>query len=58
MKTVLHLANAPVNAYRHYRRPSPNAAEPRYFIDKLIDGVLSFAIGMGILTILFFLLTM
>ena len=41
-----------------YARPFPNAAEPRYFVDKLIDGVLAVATGMGTLTILFFLITM
>lgn len=38
--------------------PYPNAAEPRYFIDKAIDAALAIATGMGTLTILFFLITM
>ena len=44
--------------YVHYRRPCPNAAESQYFIDKLVDGALAVATGMGTLTILFFLITM
>lgn len=44
--------------YVHYRRPCPNAAEPQYFTDKLVDGALAVATGMGTLTILFFLITM
>ena len=46
------------SAYRYYRRPFPNAAEPGYFIDRLVDGVLAVVTGMGTLTILFFLITM
>ena len=45
-------------AYRHYRRPYPNAAEPQYYMNKLLDGMLSLATGMGCVTIFFFLLTM
>lgn len=41
-----------------YRRPYPNAADPRYFTTKIVDGVLSAVTGMGALTILFFLITM
>lgn len=46
------------NAYRHYRRPYPNAADPGYFIDRLIDGTLAVVTAMGGMTILFFLITM
>lgn len=46
------------SAYRHYRRPYPNAADPWYFIDRLVDGALAVVTGMGSLTILFFLITM
>ena len=46
------------SAYRYYRRPCPNAAEPGYFLDKLLDGILAVATGMGTLTIIFFLITM
>ena len=44
--------------YIHYHRPGPNAAEPQYFIDRLVDGALAVATGMGTMTILFFLITM
>lgn len=37
--------------------PYPNAAEPRYFLNKFIDGVLSVATAAGTFTILFFLMT-
>lgn len=36
----------------------PNAAEPMYFVDKLMDRILSAAAYVGTVTILFFLLTM
>lgn len=38
--------------------PYPNAAEPGYFLNKFIDGVLAVATGAGTFTILFFLMTM
>ena len=41
-----------------YRPPYPNAAEPRYYVNKLLDGLLSVATCMGCLTIFFFLITM
>lgn len=44
--------------YPHYQRPYPNAADPQYFIDKLVDGALAVATSMGTLTIIFFLITM
>ena len=46
------------SAYRHYRRPYPNAADPQYFLNKLVDGALAVATSMGCFTIFFFLLTM
>lgn len=39
-------------------RPYPNAADPRYFVDKLVDGILAVATGMGAVTIFFYLITM
>lgn len=36
----------------------PNAADRRYFLDKLTDGILSAAICVGVITILLFLITM
>lgn len=50
--------NRPAPLYIHYSRPCPNAAEPQYFIDKLVDGALAVATSMGTLTIIFFLITM
>ena len=44
--------------YPHYKRPYPNAAEPQYFIDKLVDGALAVATSMGTVTIIFFLMTL
>lgn len=38
--------------------PYPNAAEPRYFLNKFIDAVLAAVTGAGTFTILFFLMTM
>ena len=43
--------------YRHYRRPYPNAADPSYFIDKLVDGMLAVVTGLGSITFFFFLVT-
>ncbi len=36
----------------------PNAAHPRYFAGKLLDAVTSAITGLGIITVLFFLMTM
>ncbi len=44
--------------YPNYERPFPNAAEPQYFIDKLVDGALAVATSMGTMTIIFFLITL
>lgn len=59
MKAKLHIVDTRnTSAYTYYQKPYPNAAEPRYFMDKLIDGMLTLATVMGSLTIFFFLLTM
>ena len=59
MKTNLELVNNRTSSpYVYYRKPYPNAAEPTYFLDKVIDGILAMATVMGSVTILFFLLTM
>lgn len=44
-------------AYRHYNRPYPNAADPQYFLHKVLDGIIAFATGMGCVTVFFFLAT-
>lgn len=36
----------------------PNAADRSYFMEKLLDGVTAVLSSMGIVTILFFLITM
>ena len=46
------------NSAYHYRRAYPNAADKRYFAEKLLDGITSVVTGLGILTILFFLIIM
>jgi len=58
MKTKKTNKNENLYIYRHYQRPCPNAADPGYFIDKLVDGLLSLATCMGSITIFFFLATM
>ena len=39
-------------------RPYPNAADRSYYLEKLVDSILSAAICVGVVTILFFLITM
>lgn len=58
MKDHKSTKNQNLYIYRHYRRPYPNAADPSYFIDKLVDGLLSVATCLGSITIFFFLATM
>ena len=59
MKANLHIVDTRASStYTHYQKPYPNAVEPSYFMDKLIDGMLALATVMGSLTIFFFLLTM
>lgn len=58
MKTVTRKRNHCTNHYRQYARPYPNAADPQYYIDKLVDGVLAVVTGMGAITIFLFLITM
>lgn len=42
--------------YPNYEKPFPNAAEPQYYLDKLIDAALALSTGLGTLTIVFFLI--
>lgn len=46
------------HSHRPYAPAYPNQADPRYFQQKLLDGVTSAVTGMGILAIFFFLITM
>ena len=58
MKNNLHLVDTRTSsAYTYYQKPYPNAVEPGYFLDKVIDGMLALATVMGSVTIFFFLLT-
>ena len=59
MKANLHIVDSRnTSPYAHYRKPYPNAVEPTYFLDKIVDGMLALATVMGSVTIFFFLLTM
>lgn len=58
MKNIQARKKNDLYIYRHYRRPYPNAADPVYFIDKLVDGMLAVVTGMGSITFFFFLVTM
>lgn len=57
MSTKKAAKNKNLYIYRHYERPYPNAADPAYFLDKLVDGLLSIVTCMGTITIFFFLVT-
>ena len=58
MKANLHIVDSRnTSAYTYYQKPYPNAVEPTYFLDKLINGMLALATVMGSVTIFFFLLT-
>ena len=39
-------------------RPYPNAADHSYYVEKFVDSLLSAAICVGVITVLFFLITM
>ena len=56
MKTVAANRNYSTRPQRSY--PYPNAAEPGYFVDRLLDGITAMAICVGVVTVLFFLATM
>lgn len=56
MKTAVtnrQYSSRPLKSY-----PYPNAAEPGYFANRLLDGITAFAICVGVVTVLFFLATM
>lgn len=58
MNTAKHTKNNTLYIYRHYRRPYPNAADPGYFTDRLVDGILSVVTGLGAITFFCLLVTM
>lgn len=45
-------------ASRQYHPVYPNAAEPRYFLEKAVDTLLTIATCLGCITIFLFLITM
>jgi len=56
MKTAAvnrHYSARPQKSY-----PYPNAAEPGYFANRILDGITALAICVGVVTVLFFLATM
>ena len=58
MKTAVKKPkNSKPNLY-DYRRPYPNAADPSYFLNKLVDTMLAVVTGMGSISVLLFLITM
>lgn len=44
--------------YPNYQRPYPNAADPQYFTDKLVDALLSTATVLGTVTVICLLITL
>ena len=54
VSTMQMISTAKPRTARHY----PNAASRHYFLDKITDAILSAAICTGVITILFFLITM
>ena len=56
MKTIAAKQNYSARPLKSY--PYPNAAEPGYFADRILDGVTALAICIGVVTVLFFLATM
>ena len=45
------------NNLKIYRRPYPNAADPNYIKDKVVDVILSLVSTMGVVTFFCFLAT-
>ena len=58
VNTMKHANQKIIPISEAYRRPYPNAAEPRYYLNRLLDAALSVATGMGCVTVFFFLITM
>lgn len=56
MKTIANNRNYSARPIRSY--PYPNAAEPGYFAERILDGLTALAICIGVVTVLFFLATM
>lgn len=58
MKTAVKKHRTHNPNIRIYRRPYPNAADPSYFVNKIIDVMLAVVTGMGSVSALLFLATM
>ena len=58
MKTAVKKHNNTRSKLYIYRRPYPNAADPSYFLNKLVDTMLAVVTGMGTVSALLFLITM
>lgn len=56
MKTIATNRHYSARPNRSY--PYPNAAEPGYFAERILDGLTALAICVGVVTVLFFLATM
>lgn len=58
MKHTTHKRRMNRTGYRLYARPYPNAADPQYIADRIVDGVLAVVTAMGAITAFLFLITM
>lgn len=58
MKTTVKKHAARRTHLHVYRRPYPNAADPSYYVDRIIDIMLAVVTGMGSVSALLFLVTM
>ena len=56
MKTIASCRNYYARPLKNY--PYPNAAEPGYFANRILDGLTILATCIGVVTIFFFLATM
>lgn len=56
MKATKRYQAYSVRTVRRY--PYPGAAEPRYFAEKILDGLTALATGIGAVTVFLFLVTM
>lgn len=58
MKRTMHHNTKIIPYSKAYRRPFPNAAEKRYYLDRAIDYALAAATSLGTVTILIFLISL
>ena len=57
MKTKKHTSKKIIPYSKAHRRPYPNAAGKRYYLDKFVDYALAAATSLGTVTILLFFMT-